>query len=310
MKLNFTTLDVFTTARYKGNPLSIISVPSSLKPSLTQTQKQAIAQEFNLSEIVFLHLPPPDADSNANAEREIDIFTSHAEVPFAGHPTVGTSYYLLRNLSGDGKNVKTLITKAGRIPISLSEADGTKVQALVPFDFHIHALKFSTPSTLEGTNKNNPVVSIVNGMSFVLVSLPSLSALENALKSGNLTGKDTTYDPSALDEGWRNGLIGTMYFVSVGEENGERRYRTRMFASREDPGTGSASSGLACFLALESAKARGVGQRTTERFVFEQGVEMGRRNEITVEVEVDGGEVKKVLLSGAAVQVMEGSLEV
>ena len=136
-----------------------------------------------------------------------------------------------------------------------------------------------------------------------MVELPSLEELGRAKGKGNLA--PDTYDPSPLDAGWRNGLIGTMYFVAQGvDELGRKKYRTRMFGSREDPGTGSASSALGCYLALR-------GEERESRFVFEQGVEMGRRNEIEVEVVREGDrEVREVLLSGAAVTVMEGSLEV
>lgn len=95
-----------------------------------------------------------------------------------------------------------------------------------------------------------------------------------------------------------------MYFVSLGIDTlGRAKYRTRMFGSREDPGTGSASCGLACYL----TEGKGEG-----RFVFEQGVEMGRRNVISVDVTrgEGGGGVEKVVLGGEAVVVMEGSLEV
>lgn len=80
MQLKYTTLDVFTSTRYQGNPVAIISVPFDISSSLTQEQKQAIAAEFNLSEIVFLHLPEDETEKS----RKVDIFTSHAEVPFAG----------------------------------------------------------------------------------------------------------------------------------------------------------------------------------------------------------------------------------
>jgi PhzF family phenazine biosynthesis protein len=93
MKLSFTTLDVFTSTSYAGNPVAIIKVPASESASLTQKQKQSIASEFNLSEIVFLHLPTEG--TTTSKELKIDIFTSIAEVPFAGHPTIGTSHYSL-----------------------------------------------------------------------------------------------------------------------------------------------------------------------------------------------------------------------
>lgn len=264
-----------------------------MSPVLTQTQKQAIASEFNLSEIVFLHLPEPGASPKS---RKIDIFTSYAEVPFAGHPTIGTSTYLLKMLKED---VAEVITKAGPIPIVVDEVTGN-VKAEIPFDFHVHERTVAC-SLNEGVK--NPVASIVNGMAFIYVELPSLEALSSAKGLGNLN--DETYDPSSLDEGWKNGLVGTMYFVAQGQDEfGQKKYRTRMFGSREDPGTGSASSGLGCLL---SEREDGAG---SYRYAFEQGVEMGRRNEIEVGVQRGAEGIEKVLLSGTAAKVMEGVLEV
>jgi PhzF family phenazine biosynthesis protein len=143
-------------------------------------------------------------------------------------------------------------------------------------------------------------------MSFIFVPLPDLPTLSRASK--NLAVN--TYDPTPLDAGWQNGLIATMYLVPQGvDEFRRKKYRTRMFGTREDPGTGSASSALGCWLALKEPKDAGKGPF---QFVFEQGVEMGRRNEISVEVtRGEGGEgIAKVLLSGKAVKVMEGTLEV
>ncbi|KAK0114000.1 hypothetical protein ONS95_014243 [Cadophora gregata] len=293
MKLSYTTLDVFTSERYAGNPLAIIRVPSGT--TLTQSQKQAIAAEFNLSEIVFLHLP---TEGSTSSERKIDIFTHEAEVPFAGHPTIGTSHYLLHTTSQD---VKTVITKAGKIPIEKDEQTG-QVKAEIPFDFHIHEKTFESP--LNGIK--NPVTSIVNGMSFIYVVLPDLETLAKAKE--NLHGN--TYDPSVLDDGWKNGLVGTMYLVAQGtDEFGRKKYRTRMFGSREDPGTGSASSGLGCWLAGQEDKSLGKGPF---KYAFTQGVEMGRKNEIGVEVTrgENGEGIKRVVLSGTATPVMEGTLEV
>lgn len=291
MKLSFTTLDVFTTKRYTGNPLALIHLPPSFTP--TQQQKQLIASEFNLSETVFLHAPSPSSPS----ARKVDIFTAHAEVPFAGHPTIGTAFYLLH--VGSDREIKTLVTKAGPIPIALDTATG-EVNAEIPHNFHIHSSAFSSSLT---SAVQHPVASIVNGMSFIYVSLPDLATLAKA----NGTLHPNTYDPSSLDEGWQNGILCTMYFVAQGvDETGRQKYRTRMFGSREDPGTGSASSGLACYLAGLEGKEGGVS-----KFAFEQGVEIGRKNEIGVEVvRGEGGGIEKVVLSGAAVVVMEGTIEV
>lgn len=83
-KLKYAIVDVFTDKRYAGNPLAIVRVPASCK--LTQDQKQNIAREFNLSETTFLHEPKGDVSDVWT----VDIFMVSAELPFAGHPTIGT----------------------------------------------------------------------------------------------------------------------------------------------------------------------------------------------------------------------------
>ena len=84
IKLEYAIVDVFTDKRYTGNPLAIVRVPASLK--LTQDQKQSIAQEFNLSETTFWHEPKEGDEPNTWT---VDIFMVNAELPFAGHPTIG-----------------------------------------------------------------------------------------------------------------------------------------------------------------------------------------------------------------------------
>jgi PhzF family phenazine biosynthesis protein len=147
-------------------------------------------------------------------------------------------------------------------------------------------------------------------MSFIVVPLPDLETLENAKVNLNNEKFGSTYNSVSLDDGWQEGLVATMYFVAQGVDEFERkRYRTRMFGTREDPGTGSASCSLGCYLALREPQESGKGPF---RYTFTQGVEMKRRNDIAVEVmRTDDGEgIEKVLLSGAAVKVMEGVLEV
>lgn len=297
MRLPFTTLDVFTTTPYAGNPLAIVRVSAQDKELLTQDQKQAIAKEFNLSEIVFLHLPASDSDENYK-EVNIDIFTTESEIPFAGHPTVGSAWYLLKILA---KPTQTLITKAGRIPIKIDQQTG-QVKAEIPQTFHVHKATFH--SELNGIQ--NPTTSIVKGMNFILVALPDIETLAKAER--NL--QSDTFDPSPMDEGWKVGLVGTMYYVSLGsDEHGQKRYRTRMWAHVQDAGTGSASTALGCWLALQEPKGAGKGPF---RYALTQGVEMSRQNDISVEVTRDASEtgIEKVLLSGSSVEIMEGSLAV
>ena len=299
-QLAFITLDVFTSTRYTGNPLAVVKVPQSIV--LSQSQKQRIAREFNLSETVFLH--EQTASDLADASVRIDIFTAVAEIPFAGHPTVGTANYLLRLLQSDPLNkVQALQAKAGRFGITLNPAV-SGVQIVVAHNVHLHAAPFA--------QHQYPVFSIVRGMNFVLARQPDLEAL--GAQTVNLLGAENTYSPAvlnaALDDGWREGLLGTYFYVDLGVsgDGAVRNIRTRMFATREDPATGSAASALCSYLSLQQGKAG------TYKYHLTQGVEMGQRSEIFVEVRVkeaqDGVEIDKVLLSGCAVLTMQGSLEV
>ncbi|KAL3419705.1 phenazine biosynthesis [Phlyctema vagabunda] len=293
MKLSFTTIDVFTTTRYAGNPLAIIEVPAEYKTSLTQEQKQKIAAEFNLSETTFLHLPPA---GETHAEPVVDIFTTTSELPFAGHPTIGTAHYLLYTRKDP---ITALTLKAGRFPITNDTGTGI-VKADVAHDFHVHEKVFEC----ELATSPAKYVSIVKGMSFILAALPDLAALAKV---------DTTlspmYDTRYQDKGWQIGLTGSMYFVSQGQDElGRKKYRTRMLVAEEDPGTGSASCALACWLALQEPKDSGKGPF---KYAFTQGVEMGRQNDISLEVtRKDEANIESVVLSGTAVNVMQGTLEI
>lgn len=312
--LSFVTLDVFTSTRYTGNPLAIVEVPQ--KTALTQDQKQRIAREFNLSETVFLH--EQTAQDSEDESVRIDIFTPQAELPFAGHPTVGTANYLLRRLQDDGHSgrnsnkVKALQAKAGRFGITLNPAVvGGGVQIAVAHDVHIHSAPFAGTAFAQ-----HPVVSIVKGMTFILAQLPDLDALGAATRS--LIDPAETYSAcSALDPGWREGLVVTYFFVdtgttTTGDDGGVRTLRVRCQGSREDPATGSAASALTSYLSLQHGRAG------RYRYALTQGVEMGQRSEIFVDVAVKdaapsspaGVEIDQVLLSGSAVQVMQGSLTV
>lgn len=293
MSLDFTTLDVFTTKKYFGNPLAIVRVPAGTV--LSQSQKQLIAREFNLSETVFLH--DQNESDIENSSVRIDIFTTTAEVPFAGHPTVGTSNYLLHYLTEDDKikSIKALQTKAGRIPIA---RNGTGIELHVAHNVHIHE-NHQLPSNDVEIN----IVSIVKGMTFVLAQCKYLHNLGNRRES--LIGANKTYTSAELlDEGWREGIVCTYYYAVVGGAD-ELVIRTRMFGSREDPATGSAASALCCFWSLRSKIPK-------QKYHIMQGIEMGRRSDIFIQVTLkeNGTEVEDVLLSGDAVKVMEGRVDV
>jgi PhzF family phenazine biosynthesis protein len=142
-------------------------------------------------------------------------------------------------------------------------------------------------------------------MSFIMAKTPDLEALARQ----NRGFRENLYvDLDGLDEGWRVGLLATYCYVDLGvDDSGTRQIRTRCLSMREDPAMGSAASALTCYLALQETPAK-----QTTRFAVTQGVEMGRKSKISVEVTKtsDGKAIEKVVLSGTAVKVMEGSLEV
>ncbi|KAF2828840.1 phenazine biosynthesis protein-like protein phzf family [Ophiobolus disseminans] len=295
MHLPFTTLDIFTTTPYFGNPLAVIRVPSSLREQLTEEQKQKIAREFNLSEVTFLH-----ECTNSSDAVDFDIFTSKSRITFAGHPTIGTAIYVAQHPDAY-PGITELRTLAGSIPFKYDAASG-KSTVSVPHDVHIHSARVPHPTQ---STASVPIVSIVKGMAFGLCELPDLETLGS--RSGPLIAAEDRYKAQFLDagSGWDVGYTGSFYFVDLGSKGNVRSLRTRSIPAFEDPGTGSASAALCCYIAITEKK------RGRVNFHLVQGMEMGRRCDIFVDVDMEkDGTVQGVELSGVAVGVMEGSLAI
>ncbi|KAK1144217.1 hypothetical protein N8T08_005630 [Aspergillus melleus] len=304
--LPFTFVDVFTETPFKGNPLAVVTIPVGV--SLTQDQKQAIAREFNLSETVFVH---DVADSETSTERRFDIFTPFAELPFAGHPTIGTAVFLY------SRGVRTLHAKAG--PISIQQSPNGALRAAIPHNVRLHqrrlpgleqpnASRSQLETAVREAERGAPLFSIVKGMSFALIELSSLELL-GAVRVGAMPELPV----DLLDDSWREGwTTRRYYFVRLGSESiGGRsvhKIRTRMVNQRiEDPATGSAACALSSFLSLH------VFQETSLTCEITQGVEMGRESNILVDAEVginaEGARTLESLhLGGKAVQVMSGCI--
>lgn len=353
IKLSFVTLDVFTSQRYLGNPLAVVFLPASLESAITQETKQRIAREFNLSETVFLHTQDDSRESTGEKREravtvpkprqiKIDIFTPNEELPFAGHPTIGSAYLVLQHLGW--RHVESLLTRAGAIPIHIDNTTGAargggNICARIPHAVHIHQKTLGdilangdlTPEAAESINaalSSNPetraaelaapLVSIVKGMTFALVRLPSLAHLAEVSTSKIL---DFGLARGLLDQGeWGESFVSRYYYVVQDHKQnyGEYKIRSRMVeVPSEDPATGSAACTLASYLSIQEGLGRKKSEEWEEMdfwFKITQGVEMGRKSDIFVgaTVEKDGGEgevkVKDMELGGTAVVVMEGSL--
>ncbi|KAJ0158437.1 putative isomerase [Colletotrichum tanaceti] len=320
MELPYTTVNVFTDKPFEGNPLAIVTITASV--SLTQEQKQAIAREFNYSETTFVH-ETTDSHSSSSSERRFDIFTTHEELPFAGHPTIGTAVFL------KPRGVDKLLAKAGPIAIEHTAADS--VRAAIPHNTRLHRKRLrdlgpgphsDAVKQLADAEADAPVFSIVDGMTFALVELPSLEALALA-KMGPMNFRKH----ELLDEGWRDSFITRYYFVRLGSssssttntdetlddnDDGSRRVvhriRTRMIEPDiEDPATGSAACALSSYLSLHVLDGRDLA------FEITQGVEMGRRSNIYVDATVGEGpdgarRLETLHLGGKATKVMSGTI--
>lgn len=317
-QLKFVTLDVFTTKPFSGNPLAVVFLPDDpTEPKLTQHQKQTLTLEFNLSETIFVH---PITDPT---KRTIDIFTLQCELPFAGHPTIGAANWVLcqTGAAEHAGPVTSLITKSGEIPISICDAHSGTVAAKIAHNTRIHEKRFSLSDLLslhptlqpyftapgETGETSFPLFSIVNGMSQIFIELPTLEALSTVSPA---TGGQLVPVSQHLDAGWQSGLICVYFFVRDVDDavTGRKVIRTRMMlGGLEDPATGSSASGLAAYLALTEGRTAG-GEH---RYHFVQGVEMGRRSDIGVNVAMDGeGAIREVELTGSAVRVSEGMITV
>ena len=277
--LEFHTCDVFTETRFGGNPLAIVLGADGL----TDAQMQTIAREFNLSETIFVQAP-----ANPNHTARVRIFTPTREVPFAGHPTIGTAIALYD--LGRGSDL-VLELGVGPIPCRVGET-GASFTTPVPLEMIAHpapslvAEALGLPAAAVRTDRHAPVQASL-GLAFVLVELADRAALAAAQPVIEACRRGATLHPAGLD-------FAIFAYVRHGEA-----VEARMFAPLdnmpEDPATGSASATLGAYLAQLPGGP--------QRLAISQGVDMGRPSQIGVLVGAGG-----VTVTGQAVKTMAGRL--
>ncbi|MGO8104022.1 PhzF family phenazine biosynthesis protein [Rhizobium leguminosarum] len=300
--LSYVTVDVFTSTRFEGNPLAVISDARGL----SDAAMQKIATEFNYSEVTFV-LPPEDPQNSAR----VRIFTPTMEIPFAGHPNVGTAYVLGQQAEIFGKPVGDTLRfeeKAGIVEVSLKRSGGKVAAAAIRAPQPLTIGDTIAAETIAGCVSLNPgvIVSTTHapvlasvGLNFAVAEVNGLEALATARP--NLAGFQ-----AAAGRQTTSGHDFSLFLYVRAAEN-PWNIRARMFAPLdnvpEDPATGSASAALGAYLVSLAPDAD-----MNVRITIEQGVEMGRRSVITLDVVKSGGIVTDVVISGGCVSVMRGEI--
>ena len=310
MSHRFIQLDVFTDRPFCGNPLAVFPETSEL----TDERMQQIAREMNLSETVFV-LPPKDE----NALRRLRIFTPTKELPFAGHPVVGTWYCLAREgmvpLPENGTGWAHIKQEVGIgvLPVDIEFKDGDPSQVVMTqgkFEIVNEIEDWQEQAEIaralglarEDLDENLPIQSVSTGNSMLLVPVRSLADLGHCRV--NLALLSEVYD--------RAKATGCYAFTRETIEIGEARAHARFFVGMnigEDPATGSAAGPLGGYLVYHDAA--GVDPVDgVYRFVIEQGDFMNRPSRIGLEVKGKAGKIEEVRVGGTAVVVARGELEI
>ena len=297
MKVQFYTCDVFTDVRFGGNPLAVLPDATGL----SSVQMQQIAREFNFSESTFV-LP-----SHGGYTRNVRIFTPTQEIPFAGHPNIGTAFTLasigeLGNID-EGLNI-IFEEKAGPVPISIRQVGADiwcELKAPEPLslgqsiDLDLIAAALSLVSEDIVTSTHQPIVASV-GLPFVIVELDSRLALERA----------RSYLP-AIEEIQGLGVMPDILLYVRSEDDFD--IRARVFAPLdgvpEDPATGSANCALAALLSHYKTESTG-----DFSWRIAQGVEMKRPSVLEARSKKRPDSGVDVWVSGTCKMVSEGLIEI
>ena len=295
--IKFQLIDVFTSEPFGGNPLAIFDHADDLNAD----QMLKIAKELNLSESVFLSKAKPETDI------QMRIFTPAMELPTAGHPSIGTAYYLLqqKKISPQKPTELHLGQKIGVLKVQYENNNGdiSKIlmeQPLPKFEqtFKDKHLVASLLSIMEDEIEDDFPCRIVNcGNPFLIIPIKSLASIQKLRL-------DHALFTEILDEIFITGVLA--FTLETIEPH--HITHSRMFAPHigvtEDPATGSAHGPLACY--LHNYNMRDL----TKVSIGEQGYEMGRESQIKMKIVQEEGKISKVLVGGSCVYVGKGEITI
>jgi len=293
----FLQVDVFTDRVFGGNPLAVVLDAAGIEDA----EMQAIAREFNLSETTFV-LPPTDPACTVR----VRIFTPGKEMPFAGHPTIGTAITLAREaLLPAGAREICLQEQIGHVPVRFEgdPADPTfawmrhRDATFGPPRQDRTAVAAALGLTASDLLPDAPVESGSTGLELLYVPLKDKETVDRALPDRARL--------AALFSGSEDAV----FIFAPDPDPAAGRVYSRMFAADaagigEDPATGSASGPLGAYL-VRHGLVRGEG---TIQIVSEQGTKIGRQSFLHIRLRQSGDRVTEIEVGGSAVPVMQGTL--
>lgn len=287
-KFPFVTVDVFSSRALAGNPVAVFTDARGL----SDAEMQAIALETRLSETTFV-IPRDEATERAHGIK-VRIFTITEELPFAGHPTLGTA-----SVIANARNVNevTLDLKVGKIPLSFKATPDGRFGEMTqrnPEFGKIHdanEVAKATDLTVDAIDVSVPLQTVSTGFAFAIVPLRSLDTLAKLqLNLAKVYAYLGTTDARQF------------YFI-VRDGDGEPSVRARMlFYGGEDPATGSAAGCTAAWMVRHGLA------KPEQEVVIAQGVEMNRPSDIFVRASLNGTRVHNVRVGGYCAEVMRGDL--
>ena len=306
MQYRYYTVDVFTQTRFGGNQLAVLPEAAGLSTE----QMQAITREFNYSESTFV-LPPENASNDAR----VRIFTPSREIPFAGHPNLGTAHVLSAVGSsgrhGDGEKTLRFEELAGVVPVHVRFEGGAPIYC-----------ELTAPQKLElgaEMSADADVAELAQALSLSPEDIVTKSHFPRSASVGlpflcvELRDRDALARSQVRVDSWIpyservacNSVH--LYTRDTGTDKFDLRCRmyARMGSIREDPATGSANCALAGLLASLASESSG-----TLTYRIAQGIEMGRSSALFASVEKRGGAVAEVRIGGASVSIAEGLIAV
>jgi trans-2,3-dihydro-3-hydroxyanthranilate isomerase len=300
----FVQLDVFTQTALTGNPLAIFIDARGLDDD----EMQALAREMNLSETTFIL--PRDAAAEAREGKKVRIFTVAEELPFAGHPTLGTALYLYASRAAPVSEQSAEITldlKAGKIPVRFTgqaeNAGHDRVDGRIFGEMRQRDPEFGTIFSraeiarvigvvTDEITEEWPVQSVSTGLSFTIVPLRNPDTLAN-LNFAYATAEEFLKE--------RGGKF--FYFLCPERQQNGLEARARMFFyGGEDPATGSAAGCAASWMVQHKIAD------SDEQVVIRQGGAIRRPSEMYVRATRDGERVTNVRVGGYAVEVLRGTV--